>query len=344
MRPSPALRATEHPPALGSAPAHGEPITVTASDGARLHAEVGGNPRAPVTVLLCHGYLVNNQSWQHQWASLGRQARVVSYDHRGHGRSEAGSLTRMTLDQLGRDLLAVLEHPAQESPVILVGHSMGGMAIMALAEQHPEIFGDRVAGVALLTTSAGPVNGTVRLPPAVANMVLSAIEQLRLTSACCRVLRHMALFRARSWVFSSRVPPTLVDFVLQLTRSSPVHALAALIPQFLTLNKFPALQAFNKVRTLVVAAGQDETIAPEHSTAIARAISGARLETIENAGHMVIVEHPRLVNGLLRDLIARVSRDRGLTSGAVPRGGGRSPRSPRRLPLPYKCGREKPRR
>ena len=42
---------------------------------------------------------------------------------------------------------------------MLVGHSMGGMTIMALAEQRPELFAERVAGVALISTSAGEVGG-----------------------------------------------------------------------------------------------------------------------------------------------------------------------------------------
>ena len=44
-----------------------------------------------------------------------------------------------------------------EGPIVLVGHSMGGMTIMALADAHPELFGDQVLGVALLSTSAGEV-------------------------------------------------------------------------------------------------------------------------------------------------------------------------------------------
>ena len=58
---------------------------------------------------------------------------------------------------LGRDLDAVLRALAPDGPLVLVGHSMGGMTIMALAEQRPELFAERVAGVALLSTSAGEV-------------------------------------------------------------------------------------------------------------------------------------------------------------------------------------------
>ena len=63
---------------------------------------------------------------------------------------------------------------------MLVGHSMGGMTIMALAERHPALFRDRVLGVALVSTSAGDV-GTVGLQRAVLshrNPVVNVVGRL----------------------------------------------------------------------------------------------------------------------------------------------------------------------
>lgn len=285
-------------------------VPVTASDGLPLHVEVDGDPEAPVTVVLCHGYLADSNVWHFQRDSLARNARVVAYDHRGHGRSALSGLDGLNLDQLGSDLTAVLDQAAPEGPVVLVGHSMGGMAILALAEQHPELFGDRVVGVGLLTTAAAPVNGRAVLPPEAANIVLAAIDRMRLTRVSCRALRNAALLVAGVFSFASRVPPSMVDFVLQLTRSNPVHALVALVPQFLTLDKRAALPVLGKVATLVLGAEQDLTIAPEHSATIARAVPGSRLAMVPNAGHMVPLEHPAAVGELLDDLISRATAHR----------------------------------
>lgn len=280
---------------------------VTAADGVPLHVDVDGDPGAPVTVVLCHGYLADTNFWHFQRTSLARNARVISYDHRGHGRSAVGGLDGLNLDQLGSDLAAVLDQAVPEGPVVLIGHSMGGMAVMALAEQHPELFGDRVVGVGLVTTAAAPVNGRAVLPPEAANIVLAVIDRLRLTSVSCRALRNAALAVARGFSFASRVPPSVVDFVLQLTRSNPVHALVALIPQFLTLDKRAALPVLGNVATLVIGAEHDVTISPEHSTAIAREVPGARLAMIPNAGHMVPLEHPAVIDELLHQLISHAT-------------------------------------
>ena len=61
----------------------------------------------------------------------------------------------VTIDQLGRDLKAVIDAAVPEGPLVLVGHSMGGMTVMALADQYPELIRDRVVGVAFVGTSSG---------------------------------------------------------------------------------------------------------------------------------------------------------------------------------------------
>ncbi|RRO18707.1 alpha/beta hydrolase [Saccharopolyspora rhizosphaerae] len=282
-------------------------VPVNAADGVRLHTEVDGDPDAPVTVVLCHGYLADSAMWLFLRSALGTGARVVSYDHRGHGRSAVGTRARLDLGQLGDDLAAVLDQAAPTGPVVLVGHSMGGMAIMSLAEQRPELFGERVVGVGLVTTAASPVNGRAVLPPETANLVLAAIDRLRLTQVSCHAIRHAARLVARSFAFASRVPPSLVDFLLQLTRPNPVHALVSLIPQFLTLDKRAALPVLGQADTLVVGAEHDQTIEPRHSEAIADAVPNARLAMVPKAGHMVPLEHPAVLGELLQGLITRAT-------------------------------------
>ena len=151
------------PAELGLLPA-GTPWSITADDGVRLSAEVIEpleSRRAELTVVFVHGFALDRRCWHFQrqaFAALpDAKARLVFYDHRSHGQSERASKASCTIEQLGADLDAVLRTLAPEGPLVLVGHSMGGMTIMALAEQLPELFTERVAGVALLCTSAGEV-------------------------------------------------------------------------------------------------------------------------------------------------------------------------------------------
>jgi pimeloyl-ACP methyl ester carboxylesterase len=132
----------------------GRPTTVAVSDGVSLYAEVDGQDDAPVTVVFCHGYTLNLDSWHYQRRDLRDSYRLVLWDQRSHGRSPRTMDGDCTIDRLGDDLAEVIE-ALVPGPCVLVGHSMGGMTIMALADRHPELFGDKIKGVALISTSAG---------------------------------------------------------------------------------------------------------------------------------------------------------------------------------------------
>jgi pimeloyl-ACP methyl ester carboxylesterase len=129
--------------------------TVTTDDGVPLHVEVDGRADAPVTVVFSHGFTARLAEWELQRRALRHRARLVFWDQRGHGRSGWTPLPRATIDRTGRDLGQVLDATTPTGPVVLAGHSMGGMSIMALARQRPDLFGPRVVGVFLLATSAG---------------------------------------------------------------------------------------------------------------------------------------------------------------------------------------------
>ncbi len=109
----------------------------------------------PLTLVFCHGYALNLDCWHFQRAGYRGLVRAVYYDQRSHGRSGRSTEGGATIDQLGHDLKQVLDHVVPEGPVVLIGHSMGGMSIVALAEHYPELFGDRVIGVGLISTTAG---------------------------------------------------------------------------------------------------------------------------------------------------------------------------------------------
>ena len=138
-------------PALTGPPPPGS-RTVTTDDGVDLHVEFDGDPDAALTVVFSHGFTARLAEWELQRAALRDRARLVFWDQRGHGRSGWTPLTAATIDRTGQDLGAVLDATTPTGPVVLVGHSMGGMSVMALARQRPELFGTRVVGVFLLAT------------------------------------------------------------------------------------------------------------------------------------------------------------------------------------------------
>lgn len=127
--------------------------TIVTDDGSRLAVYTDGSSRAGVTVILSHGFLMTADAWRIQARELSaRGLRVVRYDQRVHGNSTAGDAAP-TVDRLGADLAAVINATAPRGPIVLAGHSMGGMATLTVAAHRPELIRSRRPRVALISTA-----------------------------------------------------------------------------------------------------------------------------------------------------------------------------------------------
>jgi pimeloyl-ACP methyl ester carboxylesterase len=142
------------------APAAGS-TTVLTGDGTRLHAQLGGDTDCDTTIVFVHGFLARTVEFDMQWTHFTDKARLVRYDHRNHGRSQR-TAKQIDVGTLADDLAAVVEQTAPTGRVVLVGHSMGGMTILALALGHPALFRRRVSGVGLIATGPGTTSTATR--------------------------------------------------------------------------------------------------------------------------------------------------------------------------------------
>jgi len=297
---------------------HGRVVPVVASDGVPLYVEIDeDDDAAEVTVVFCHGYALDQRTWHYQRRDLGDLGRLVFWDQRGHGESGRGAPEDATIDQLGRDLFAVLQATAPTGPVVLVGHSMGGMTIMALADQHPELFGDRVIGVALVATSPGKLaEVTLGLPAAAGRAVRRMTPQvLRGATRRPDLLMHgrrwgsdLLYVITKRYAFVTDVAPSLTRFVAKMHENTPLDVLAELYPAFDAHDKLAALHVLDGIEVLVLGGEGDRMTPADHSRAIGQALPNAELVILPDAGHMVMLEHPEVVTDLVRALVERAMR------------------------------------
>ncbi|GAA4606598.1 alpha/beta hydrolase [Actinoallomurus liliacearum] len=299
---------------------HGRPLTVEASDGVPLHVEIDGPDDAPLTVVFCHGYCLNQDCWHYQRRDLGRDdgLRMVFWDQRSHGRSGRSDLTHATVDQCGADLLAVLEATVDPgTPVVLVGHSMGGMTIMALADGHPELFEDgRIVAVALVNTSSGELAElSLGLPMAFGKVFKAALPRVtrslgkraELIERGRKVGADVAFMVTRRIAFGDKhVSPTVVDFLEQMIRSTPIDVIAEFYPTLAAHDKLAALQVIKDLPALVVVGDEDRLTPAAHGRTIAAVLEDAELVELSEAGHVTMMEHPEVVTRALIRLIDRV--------------------------------------
>jgi pimeloyl-ACP methyl ester carboxylesterase len=299
-----------------------------------LHAEINGPDDAPVTIVFTHGYTLTQDCWHYQRQALAEVARLVFWDQRGHGRSgrlghgqacqddaaaageTAAAPEHVTIEQTGADLAAVLAATAPgDGPVILVGHSMGGMTIMALAARHPELFGTKITGTALVCTAAADVDPVGLLPAPLRPIVrqaappvlrgLSRGRQAALVERGRQAVGDVAFLSTRFIAFGDRsVSPTLVDFVERMIRSTPVDVVAEFYLALLGHDQRAALDIVGRVPAVVVTADRDKIISPRRAGELAAGIPGADLILVPEAGHLVFMERPEIINEAIVALMA----------------------------------------
>jgi pimeloyl-ACP methyl ester carboxylesterase len=299
----------------------GEAHELLLPDGTILHVEVD-EPDAEstpcVTVIFCHGYSLNLDSWHYQRQALRGKARLVLYDQRSHGRSSRAEFDTHHVDQLGVDLHTVIEHFAPDGPIMLVGHSMGGMSIMALADQFPDVFTDRVYGIALISTTAGGLtNVSLGLPDVVGRAVqqiapLAAASLARRKDAVERGRRgtsDLAILLTRMYSFGSATSDKAGEFVAQMIAGTPIDVLAEFLPALHDHDKRDVLPTFQHAEVLVIVGSADRLTPVGHSADIVRHVPGAEFVVISNGGHMVNIEFHEKVDALLIELLDRVQRD-----------------------------------
>lgn len=290
---------------------HSTPLYVVTDDAVDLYAEIDEAPDIELTVIFVHGYALNLDSWHFQRAGYRGQIRTVFFDQRSHGRSGRSHEDNATIEQLGLDLLAVIEQTAPGS-CVLVGHSMGGMSIISLAEQHPELFGDKVVGVGLISTTAGGLDpGRVMFP-----MLPLGLGGRVMAPAVRTLYRgHKIVDVARVWghavadavteryAFGDAVPGHYVDFVYDMLNATPFAVVAGFYPAFASLDKFDHVEVLGRVPTTVICGTEDKVTSIGHARKLHSKIPGSSLLECEGAGHMVILERHTEVNAELDDLL-----------------------------------------
>ncbi|MCR6032416.1 alpha/beta fold hydrolase [Nocardioides sp. zg-579] len=297
------------------------PLTVVADDGVPLHVEVD-EPAEPsdLTVVLVHGFALSLDCWHYQRLHLRRAGvRTVLYDQRSHGRSGRSEMQHATIEQLGHDLARIIDEVAPDGPVVVVGHSMGGMTVVALAEEHPELFGERVVGVGLVSTTAGGLDvGRLLLPVVPAKIGLPLARRTvatlaRRPAAVDRIRRlgkSVAMVATDLFAFGDDVPAAYVEFTDAMLSGTPYEVVAGFFPALGGLDKFHAVEVIGRVPTTVLCGTADRVTSIGHSRKLHSRIAGSRLVEVEGAGHMVVLERHEQVDAELDRLLAAVREER----------------------------------
>lgn len=276
-------------------------LTVPTHDGGSLHLLERGEGRP---VLLVHGITLNAELWSPQLRSLADGFRVLSLDQRGHGRSVAGD-EGYGMGLLGRDIATVLAR-LDLRDALVVGHSMGGMAALTFAVEHPRVLAERVAGLGLVATAAAaPV--VPALSGGAAALGATIVE--RLDSG--RPLPHyrftgndLSLFLIRS-VFGASPSAAAIEQVRASIEGTDPEAiqrsLAGIFRDHDTTDRLDEVE----VPAAVVVGTRDTLTPPAFARTMAERLPDAELTVLPRAGHQLMQERPDAIDRMVRDLAER---------------------------------------
>jgi pimeloyl-ACP methyl ester carboxylesterase len=272
-------------------------------DGTELNVARSGPPDAELTVVLAHGYALDHRSWHRVVAALPESVRVIAYDHRGHGTSSPADKETATIERLGDDLGELIERLAPAGRVVLAGHSMGGMAAMAMAERRPRLYRQRVAGVVFVSTAATGLAETSLAWPKALGKLVRELERAfgPLVRAVREKIEPAKTAGLRWWLFGDRPREEDVDLTADMVWAHWPETIALFRPAVDRYDREAALSVAGERPVIAIVGDEDRLVPESNAKALAAAVGGESV-VVEDAGHMLPLEAPVEVAARIMEL------------------------------------------
>jgi pimeloyl-ACP methyl ester carboxylesterase len=293
-------------------------------DGTEIAVRASGDANAPCLLFL-HGFSLDMSVWHEQWIDLSDDFWCVLMDHRSHGASSIAVGGDLSIRAMGRDVAAVLEIVVPDRPVVVIGHSMGAMTILAMAEQRPELFGSRIVAVVLVGASSSDLfrgamgSLTELLRPRLGSFATAARRIDRLRRAVLASPADVSGVVTRMTQFGPEAPTHLVDHIVSLAERARPEVWTDGLAELMEMDLRHVLTRV-RVPALVIVGQHDRVTPPASAVELVGGLPDATLAVVEHAGHMAMLERPAEINHDLRVFARRHLAE------ADPRGNGRRKR------------------
>jgi 3-oxoadipate enol-lactonase len=271
-------------------------MRITTDDGVGLATVAAGDPAAP-GLLLVHGIGGAKEDFTDHFEVLARDHRVVAFDLRGHGASDAPTNpTAYSLDRMAADAAAVAD-ALELHDLRILGHSMGGMVVRRWVLAEPE----RFAAVVLMDTSAA-------MPPGFdPDVVAAAIEivQTQGLAALKQLTDELDLLGSPAYQRVLAERPGFQEYAEYKWSSQSPVMWAAMVRELIAQPDQLAEMASLEVATLGIVGDQDVTFM-EAVEAIVATVPCAELTVIPDAGHSPQFENPPAWREAVTTFLARL--------------------------------------
>jgi len=299
---------------LGSV--RGRPEIVRGPRSSRIYTERFEPDGAHGTILFTHGWCITEAIWHFQKRDLrGGPHRVLTWDLPGHGHSTPIARGHLTIDLAVDALTRVVDTVPEDDPLLLVGHSLGGVLTIGFLLRHSETARRRVRGAVLAATplvhfahsaagrwpgaslQARMLGGAMQL--AVENGV---VDRYFAREAGRRATRDVS-YRLIRTGFGDRPDPALVRFVRDMAASVPPSVRA---DTFRAMTGFDLRPRLGELETPMILAvgGLDHLVSADETIEHGPRIPGVRMEEFRRSGHALFLEEHERFTDLVRGLAA----------------------------------------
>ncbi len=264
--------------------------------GADLAVEVLGPADGPVLVLT-HGWGADGREWSY-FKNLADQYRLVTWDLPGLGASTAIPDGQYTMEKMAADLHAVV-NVAGDRPVVLVGHSIGGMLNLTYARLYPADLGSRVKGIVQLnTTYTNPLRTTKNADQHLArqkSLYEPLLHVIELASPAVRAagwlsyMSGLAHLQLASQSFAGTETRDELDFAARYAYRSSPDVVSRGVLAMMNWDATDALARIS-IPVLIMTGPQDTTTLPEASDVMKARMPQASLVVVDPAAHLGPIE------------------------------------------------------
>ncbi|HYO26494.1 MAG TPA: alpha/beta hydrolase [Lacipirellulaceae bacterium] len=284
------------------------------ADGTEIHVNVLKRGRGP-SVVLTHGWSLDSSIWGYAQRELPEDCELLAWDLRGLGSSSTSPANDYSLETMAGDLLEVTKL-ANGRPVVLVGHSIGGMICQTFCRLYPGQLGAPVCGIVLCDTTFTNPLATAIFAPLWRALQKPLIEPLlHLTVWCSPLVRLMNMQSywngtthqtTRLTSFAGKQSWGDIDLVSRLSSFANPAVVARGMLAMLRFDEQATLPRIN-VPVQVVVGENDRLTRREASETIASRVPGAALTVVDPGGHLALLEQQEIVNQSIGQLVKRAT-------------------------------------
>lgn len=243
-----------------------------------------GAPDAP-PILLIHGFPFNKNMWKEQVNALRENFRVITYDIRGHGDSDIGTI-ELSIDLFVRDLICLMDE-LKIDKAILCGLSMGGYIALQTVDKYP----DRIQALVLSDTQC-----TADTPETIENRMQTIRSIESNGNEQYAELSLLNLFSSESLETRKKIVSEIHDTILNTPTETLIKTLRALASRKETCTSLSKI----KIPTLIIVGREDKITSISAARFMNEKIKHSIMVVIDSAGHLTNLENPSDFNYQLK--------------------------------------------